>query len=1749
MKSVFIKFTVLLAVIAGGLISNQTAFAANWAWSTTPGNANFSANNWTSGTTPGTATGTPASGDSLYFGTSSILSLTNDDNGFSFGGIAVNSGGNAFVLYGNAFTLTGGLTNSSTSGLTISNAITVSGTVGFYYTTTGPETIAGNISGSGIIIQFGGASGGGTFLGGDNSGFTGSFTNTANGSANRLKFNSPTAGSAGAAWTFNNNTTDGIGLVFSNATINFGSLAGGGFMRIDSSAACTNTVSVGALNTSTIFSGELLNNSSPTRVMALTKVGTGTFTLSGTANTFAGATTVNGGTLAVTGAGTGIASGSAVAVNNTGTLIVGTGASASIVAGPVTVNSGGTLVVSNSATVSGLVTNNPGGTVKGGGTISGAVVFNASSGGLNATNDLSASTSLTLTMSGGLTLNSGNVLKFATSGTTTSSKIAVTGGGAFATPGGPVSISLNNSGIAGGTMTLITWASGTVTTNNFSIATAAPSGFSQTLQASGDGLSLQVVFTPTAPAAAFWKGAVDNSWGTADSGANFNWATTASGSTTTGAKPGAGSAVTFSVTGVNSPATTLDANYEIGSLAFTSTTSASISGSHTLTVDGGITVNNSAGPVTISATGFAIGGDQTWENDSSSTLAISSPIGGTHALTINNTSSGITTLSGTNSYSGTTTVNAGTLNVSGALTNTAVTVNSGGNFTEAAVNALGGIASLNVASSGTATLNKSNNNTGATAVTGTLQLSDANALAASTLTLNANSTLQLRANASTTFADAGLGSLASGGTFNLDVNNLTSGASQTLTLAGALNSSSSATETINVTGGNNYTLGLGAITQVNDTGLTLDVASGVNLTVASYAAGQLNGNNQTLTFQDAGNVTIGAITNTSPLANGGRNINPVFNQTGTVTLTATNDWLHGLNRTLVPFAINNGTLVIANSGALNASTLGTSQLFTLGSTTSTANNVNFLLGTPASSGGLTTGTSANKINSFLVMDTDSGTITIGGQNTSGVNTFSGNFTLGANPNAGKSVTLIAATGGEVDFTGTLLANGSDTTAGITVGDGINNGTVKLTGLNTYLGGSIVNSGTLALSSLTGTASNGVLTVNDGGTLDVIVSGTSQLTPSTLTVGSSTGATLAFANVGSTSVAPINPTTFTINGTVTVNIISLGALNVGTYPLVSNYVSGTTALGTLPSHVIAHLSTTGGVLSLVVTSFAPDIWAAGTGVWNTNLLNWKVSSVTTNYNDGEVASFDDTATGSGPFTVTVTNVGVTPSSVTVSNVTKNYTIAGGAIGGGGSLTKNGNGTLIIANTNTYTLGTIVSAGTLQLGDGSANNGGVAGTITDNSLLIFANPTNQTFSSVISGTGSVVKNAAGALTLGVNNSYSGGTALKAGSVVLPNGATNSFGSGTLTLSNVTLVIQANSGSSYNSANSDYIGNNVAVPAGTTNIIDNSVNNFGNLWVGGDTGLWSGSGTVKFQNSGTVTAPAVLWNGNPLQNFNGTINIGATNSSYRMFNGIAYNSSAGGGTGTSVSTFDAHNVAWMLGDIGYSASQVQDTSCTLVQMGSISASNANTSLKGNSATPVTFEVGALNTSTTFAGTINDWSSSANTYLTKVGSGTLTLSGVNTYTGDTTVNAGTLELAQSTPTLGTNSTVAIASGAHLKLTVSTVTNQVAALVLNGVSQTTGMVYNSGNSGGYITGSGSLLVGTLPTGPSGPGTITNSFSGGVLSLSWPSAQGWRLQMQTNSLSTGLSTNWVYITDGSISSTNITVDPAKPAVFYRLTYP
>ena len=91
----------------------------------------------------------------------------------------------------------------------------------------------------------------------------------------------------------------------------------------------------------------------------------------------------------------------------------------------------------------------------------------------------------------------------------------------------------------------------------------------------------------------------------------------------------------------------------------------------------------------------------------------------------------------------------------------------------------------------------------------------------------------------------------------------------------------------------------------------------------------------------------------------------------------------------------------------------------------------------------------------------------------------------------------------------------------------------------------------------------------------------------------------------------------------------------------------------------------------------------------------------------------------------------------------------------------------------------------------------------------------------------------------------------------------------------------------------------------------------------------------------------------------------------------------------------------------------------------------------------------------------------LTKVGGGTLTLSGGNTFTGDTLVNAGTLQLNVGGPAIP--GVMRLAAGATLRLN-HTGTNMVQACFTNGVLLPPG-VYAAGNLSGFITGTGRLKV------------------------------------------------------------------------------
>jgi len=86
--------------------------------------------------------------------------------------------------------------------------------------------------------------------------------------------------------------------------------------------------------------------------------------------------------------------------------------------------------------------------------------------------------------------------------------------------------------------------------------------------------------------------------------------------------------------------------------------------------------------------------------------------------------------------------------------------------------------------------------------------------------------------------------------------------------------------------------------------------------------------------------------------------------------------------------------------------------------------------------------------------------------------------------------------------------------------------------------------------------------------------------------------------------------------------------------------------------------------------------------------------------------------------------------------------------------------------------------------------------------------------------------------------------------------------------------------------------------------------------------------------------------------------------------------------------------------------------------------------------------------------------------------------------------------------------------------------------------------------GSNSTQVAVMPT-STALVNLSMSVSGSNLNLSWPSDHtGWRLQAQTNALSTGIGTNWFDVSGSTLTNNLVTpVDASLGNVFYRLVYP
>jgi autotransporter-associated beta strand protein len=774
-------------------------------------------------------------------------------------------------------------------------------------------------------------------------------------------------------------------------------------------------------------------------------------------------------------------------------------------------------------------------------------------------------------------------------------------------------------------------------------------------------------------------------------------------------------------------------------------------------------------------------------------------------------------------------------------------------------------------------------------------------------------------------------------------------------------------------------------------------------------------------------------------------------------------------------------------------------------------------GTLALSGNNSYGPGGGSVGTTL---TDGGTLQVGANAalSTGDVSVQGNGTIQAGA-AGLTVTNNIAIG--PGLTATIDNNGNNFTLGGILSQGggltkIGNGVLALTNNNIYSGNTGVNGGTLSLSADANVANSQNIILNGGSLLG---NGTFQLSGfHAIGVGPTTGAVGTNALIDAAS------------GQVFEVVGAIGSAgNGGANGLTVN--SGPSNDGTL-------------MLGGANTFNGTTVIAKGT----LQLANPQaLQNSTLNYNSGNLV-FDSSINAatlgslSGSNSLALTNLSGGLVALTLGNNNADATYFGNLFdaGLGSSLIKAGSGTVTLAGTNAYAGTTSANTGTLAVNSGSLT--------TSNTLTINGGTLHLTNGSItIPNLDLGISTAAGTVNVDSGTASFGITRISSGSI---NGGAININGGTVSF--VTLTDRRDS--SVN--NGPQAGVGVTINGGSVTVSNlfistgNSAANLhltgGSLTIGDSTttgGFTVGSGTSGSRGGFvTQTGGSLTYLGTDGVLLATTTSVGnwgvltVNSNAVANLTGVTVNAGNTAGVNSSLTVDNGGTV--YVGAVGLVVNQPSSQSFI-----SLGQSKVGALTDWASVAPLTLTSSAIFQAADAGNVAHNISLSGVLSgvggVTKTGSGTLTLSGANTYTGNTTVSVGTLALQQ--PTLSSNSTVSVASGAVLHLDFSG-TNQVAALVLNGVSKTNG-VYGSSTPGGYLAGTGFLRV--LAIGPTAPGSITNHLVGNQLSLTWPAGQGWRLQTAT----TLAPPNWTYVTDGSISSTNITVDPTKPSMFYRLTFP
>ncbi|MEO7101217.1 MAG: autotransporter-associated beta strand repeat-containing protein [Luteolibacter sp.] len=657
-------------------------------------------------------------------------------------------------------------------------------------------------------------------------------------------------------------------------------------------------------------------------------------------------------------------------------------------------------------------------------------------------------------------------------------------------------------------------------------------------------------------------------------------------------------------------------------------------------------------------------------------------------------------------------------------------------------------------------------------------------------------------------------------------------------------------------------------------------------------------------------------------------------------------------------------------------------------------------------------------------------------------------------------------------------------------------TLTLTGANTYSGPTVVASGTLKANSFNsvsgGTASSGL------GAPVTVANGTISLGETTNTC------TLAYGGTGETTDRVINLSGTTGGGTIDQGgtgllkfTSALTATGVGSKTLtlqgsgsgefagaIGNG-SGTTALTKTGNGIwtvsgantyTGATNSNGGILvfanSGAVSGSGRNISVSGNGGvafdYNTSLqtlLTTRIAAASTGglaltANNNLSENLDFNAAGFTGYLGAKDNViytgTLTPngSNVRLGNANGGILTLNGSniVTGSNNLSINGNVTFTSPQTYTGTTTFTSNTGTF--------NG--AGTQIDVSKLTLNSGTLTNVD--ITGSGTMTKPNGNTVTLASANSYTGGTSITDGLFIISNNS--AFGTGAVTLNT--------SGST------------------TARIqLTNGVNVANTLNLGVNQGI-SGRGDLEINN----TSSTATWSGpinitaNPANGSHFYTDASSTLTLSGPITSSVIVSFRGGNfiiPSASTSSYSSISISGNL-QIGSSDSLVKTSDVTLGNSAAATLDlngfnqTVKTVVKSTNAATITNTAATASeltinnsTASTYAGIIANGTGGIS--LVKSGAGDLTLGGANTYTGSTTVNAGTLILGAST--LADSSTVNIASGA--KLSITTASDTVTQLFLNGVQVAAG-TYGATGSGAtniddtHFSGTGKLSVLTSPT-------------------------------------------------------------------------